>query len=218
MSYEQIAPGPAGRKLKAAITRALVTTYAENAERFDADIGDNPTTFGICVVHNLRHLIEEGVGDLESVEVLRPRNSFMLRLPHGHSLYFYKAPPGASRIEELRFDESELKLSISQENAAQLQLDLDGFLPDHTEFEADQLPNHAVVVHFGSAETGLTHAVVGAPYRTAAGGCQWAWNEPFDLLDRDELTTHDEDLAGAPAGPAFGLKLRDQADQAGRQG
>jgi hypothetical protein len=218
MSYEQIAPGRVGRQLRAAITRALVTAYAENAERYDPDIGDNPTTFGICVVHNLRHLVEEGVEDLESVEVLRPRNSFMLRLPQGRSLYFYKAPPGASRIEELRFDESELKLSISQENAAQLQLDLDGLLPDHTELEADELPAHAVVVHFGDAEAGLTHAVVGAPYRTATGACQWAWSEPFDLLDRDKLASTGEDLAGAPAGPVFGLKLRDQADEAGRQG
>lgn len=208
MSFSLIAPGARGLELKRRLVSAIDTAYTENAARYAPDdLGDNYTTFGVSITHNLRHLAELAVDGLERIEVERPQNSFRLRIDGRYALYLYKAPPAARSIRELRFDESEMKLQIAQGNADQLQLDLDGVLPSDTRLNADELPAHAVVVHFGAPETGFDFATVGAPYRTASGACEWAWSEAFELPDAAE-GQHEEEVVSPRPADDFGLRLR----------
>src|SRR3712207_7030297 len=60
-----------------------------------------------------------------------------------------------------RSDESEMRLEIARGNADQLELDLYGALPAERQLAADQLPRHAVIVHFGNSATGFDRAEIG---------------------------------------------------------
>jgi hypothetical protein len=209
MTWSEMFPDPLGTDLRRVIQRALVEVYDENIRRYaPEDLGDNNITFGVNVSQNLRFLIERDVADLDSVEVERPRNSFILRV--GRSMiHFYKAPPAVFDITALTFDESELKLELRQENAAQLSFDFtDGWSTSRA------LPSHVVVVHFGDPLGGFEHAEVGAPYSTATGGCDWAWHERFDI-DEDIDDSSAEPMEPEPkVGPGFGLQLRESREAA----
>jgi hypothetical protein len=214
MSYSLIVPGQRGERLRAGLIAAMHEAYTENVARHAPDdLGDNNTTFGVNVTHNLRFLVERVVEDDERILRRRPRNGFFLEIDGRFALYFYKAPPGTTSIRGLRFDESEMKLQIARGNADQLKLDLDGLLPAETQLRADELPRHAVIVHFGGPELGFEQAYIGAPYRTATGACEWAWYEPFDTPS-DGLAVHDDDDFPAGDNGFDDLRLRDEGDDA----
>jgi hypothetical protein len=163
-----VIPGPRGRQLRAVIVRALREVYDENSRRFaPEDLGDNNITFGVNVSQNLRFAIDRDTADLEGAAIERPRNSFVLRLKPRFSVHFYKAPPGVTDIRMVRFDESEMKLELRHENAAQLSFEFD----DAVSLSAT-IPSHVVIVHFGGPETSFQRADVGSPYSTASGGCR----------------------------------------------
>lgn len=217
MSWNDIAPGVWGHHLRLRAMRAIRDAYDENVRRFAPDdLGDNNITFGVSVTQNLRFLVEREVADLFEVTVERPRNSFVLRLPGGYWLHFYKAPPGVLDVRALRFDESEMKLEIAQENAGQLQFE---FATPESESGA-RGPKHVVVVHFGDPIAGLHRVVVGLPYATPLG-CDWAWVEPFDEdVPGDgglESRTSDQPQPDAGSG-GFGLRLRDRDDEQDAEG
>jgi hypothetical protein len=213
MSWSEVIPGPRGRELRSVIVRALHEVYDENARRFAPDdLGDNNITFGVNVSQNLRFAIDRDTADFDGVAIERPRNSFVLRLQPRFTLHFYKAPPGVTDIETLRFDESEMKLELRHENTAQLSFDFG----DAVSLSAT-IPPHVVIVHFGGPETSFQRAEVGSPFSTATGGCQWAWHERFDSQEAD--TDDGDGRARAPAPPApqgaagaLGLRLREAAD------
>src|SRR5436190_22902729 len=102
MRFNDQVPGPRGRQICRALLRAMTTAYAENAQRFDPeDLGDNNTTFGVNVVHNLRHLAELEVDGIDGVIVRRAKNSFWFEID-GRPLYIYKAPPGYTSVYGMR--------------------------------------------------------------------------------------------------------------------
>jgi|SRR5450755_1369045 len=214
MTFNELVPGPRGGQIRRALLGAMTTAYAENAQRFDPeDLGDTNTTFGVNIVHNLRHLVEIAVEGIQGVTVRRAKNSFWLEIDQ-HPLYLYKAPPGYTSVHGMRFDESDLRLEILEQNTGQLQLDLDGRGPAYA--ASVPVPRlHPVVTHFGSPEAGFSHASIGAPYKAADGGCDRSWIEPFD---DDNAAGQDDIDQRAPKSPQddhddFGLQLRDDAAQ-----
>jgi hypothetical protein len=215
MSWNSIAPGAGGHDLRLRVMRAIQDAYDENVRRFAPDdLGDNNITFGVSVSQNLRHLPEREVDGIEGVEVLRPRNSFVLRLHDRFVVHFYKAPPGIFDVRALRFDESEMKIELAQVNADQLSFTFEG-LAEAPAAAAASLPTHVVVVHFGDPIGGLHRVEVGSPYANVMGGCEWAWIEPFGLdepLDGGSPIVDDTPKPSADSG-GFGLRLREVENQ-----
>lgn len=214
MSYSLILPGPRGDTFKRRVVTAMDDVYTENVARHaPEDLGDNNTTFGVNVTHNLRFAVEQIADEIDGLEARRPRNSFQVDIDERYALYLCKAPPGVVSIRALRFDESELRVQIVEGNADQLQLDLygTGMLPPEKQLAAEELPRHAVIVHFGAPDVGFERAEIGAPYRTASGACEWAWHEPFDLPEADSKGEADrrprEDPPHKDTG-GYGLRLR----------
>jgi hypothetical protein len=226
MSFDELFPAPRGPRLRAAILRALNTAYAENAGRFaPEDLGDNNTTFGVNVVHNGRHLVELEVDGIDGVVVRRAKNSFWLEID-GRPLYIYKAPPGQSTVHGMRFDESDLRLQILEQNTEQLQFDFTTPVKANADADADATTVttpilHPVITHFGSPEAGFGHAMIGAPYKTADGGCEWSWIEPFDQADDPGLAADaaGDDRPEPPADDFEDLRIRDkEQDRQGQTG
>jgi hypothetical protein len=227
MCFDELFPAPRGPRLRAAILRALNTAYAENAGRFaPEDLGDNNTTFGVNVVHNGRYLVELEVDGIDGVVVRRAKNSFWLEVD-GRPLYIYKAPPGQSTVHGMRFDESDLRLQILEQNTEQLQFDFTtppaqaGADPEVAIVATPVL--HPVITHFGSPEAGFGHAMIGAPYKTADGGCEWSWIEPFEHGDEPFLTADaaDDDHPEPLADDFDDLRMRGdehRQDQTGEDG
>lgn len=218
MNFNELVPAPRGRQICRALLRAMTIAYAENAQRFDPeDLGDNNTTFGVNVVHNLRHLVEIEVEGIEGLIVRRAKNSFWLEID-GLPLYIYKAPPGCTSVHGMRFDESDLRLEILEQNTCQLQFDLDGHQRETT--ASIQSPRlHPVVTHFGSPEAGFTHASIGAPYKAKDGSCEWSWIEPFQEDDSDTSNTAaDDPRVPGDLGEDFALQLRDDREDESAEG
>lgn len=211
MSFLKLVPGARGGDARRRLVGAIREAYTENVARYAPDdIGDNNTTFGVSVTHNLRFLAEHAIEGLAGFAAHRPRNSFVLQIDGRYDLFFYKAPPGITSVHAMRFDESELRLEIARVNAAQLQLDLEAAVSDETSFADVRLPRHAVIVHFGDPESGFQSATIGAPYRTLDGGCEWAWEEPFDESD-EGIDGGGEDSPEEDGG-GFGLQMRRGAE------
>ena len=218
MRFNDQVPDPRGRQICRALLRAMTIAYAENAQRFDPDdLGDNNTTFGVNVVHNLRHLAELEVDGIDGVIVRRAKNSFWFEID-GRPLYIYKAPPGYTSVHGMRFDESDLRLEILEQNTDQLQFDLDGKQGDPAAaIRSPQL--HPVITHFGSPEAGFTHASIGAPYKAKDGSCEWSWIEPFEDID-DGVSDAQEADTPTPEDPGedFELRLRDKSEDQSSEG
>ena len=216
MSFHRLVPDARATRLKGLLLKALHEAYEENVARHaPEEIGDNNTTFGVNITHNLRFLVEHAVAEIDGVEPHRPRNSFYLEIDERFAVYFYKAPPGITSIHALRFDESEMKLEITKVNARQLQFDYDTEGAESRLAVSADLPTHAVIVHFGDPDMGFRSATIGAPFRAEDGGCEWAWEEPFDQPE-DGLAVADD--VGEDDGPGgFGLTLRgEEAEQVDR--
>ena len=204
MSWSDTFPDEIGDRLRITINRTLRQVYDGNVRRYDPDdIGDNNMTFAVNLTHNLRHCLEQEVSEVEEIVVYRPQNSFFLRIADCADLHFYKAQPGASSIRDLKFDESDLKLTLRNENTVQLALDLgDGY------FSSTKTLPHVVVAHFGDPIDGFGRAEVGSPYSTTAGSCDWIWHHHLEGDDGDAGYA-DRTLNPNPrTEPGFGLELR----------
>lgn len=214
MSFHRLVPGTRGTPLKSVLLEALREAYDENVARHAPDdIGDNNTTFGVNITHNLRFLVEHAVAGIDGVEPRRPRNSFYIEIDERFAVYFYKAPPGVTNIHSLRFDESEMKLEITKVNARQLQFDYNADGAESRLAISADLPTHAVIVHFGDPDSGFRSATIGAPFRAEDGGCDWAWEEPFDQPDDGFVVVDEPDEDDSSGG--FGLTLRNEEAEEG---
>lgn len=220
MSFDDLFPAPRGPRLRAAILRALTTAYTENAGRFaPEDLGDDNMTFGVCIVRNVWHLVELEVDGIDGVVARRAKNSFWLEID-GCPLYIYKARPGRSTVRGMRFDESEVRVQILEQNTYQLQFNFTPG-PADADAEVDIVATpvlHPVITHFGSPDVGFDHAMIGAPYKTADGGCEWSWIEPFEQADEPGIPANDtsNDYPEPPADDFDDLRMRESdQDQAG---
>jgi hypothetical protein len=88
-------------------------------------------------------------------------------------IYFYKAPPGARTVHDLRLDDTEIKKELSTSNGQQIALFNRGGGAGNAELA------NIVVVHYGDPIMGLEKLDVGAPY-VIADEIAWDWQERFD--------------------------------------
>lgn len=210
MSWSSIAPGPDGLELRRQLVLAVETVYAENVQRHVPDeLGDNNKTFGTNVSENLKHFVTNAARSSAIASVTRGR-SFQLHVL-GYAISFYKAPPGATSVASLSFDDSDFKQDLVQHNAtiAQRELDFESGDPAGKDPDVPQVigREHIVIAHFGSAEDGFSHAVVGAPHLTDTG-TEWKWQEAFEIA-AEEINIPNSPVLSDPAhAGGFGLRLK----------
>ncbi len=176
MNFDDLLGINRAEQLRGPILGAITDAYTENCGRFSDELGDNNLTFAVCVVHNLRHLLEEALEAEPGVTTSRPRNSFQIEIDGTLVLHFYKGGSGADAVGEMRFDESQTKLDLVNENAQQLSLIFDDEIPE----DAHRRVRHLVVVHTGTPADGLRSVHIGAPYLSPVNGLSWIWLEPLD--------------------------------------
>ncbi len=209
---------PVGRAawIREQLLGAITHAYDENCTRYAEELGDNATTFGICLFHNICFLLEQRLEGAADIAITRPDNSFVVRIDDYH-LHVYKAPPGADSIHGVRFDQSAIRLGLVEANSGQLRLKFDAT----NEQQVFRAP-HLVVVHFGDPIDGVRYVEIGAPISSDADGLGWAWVESLMNPEKsDRLATMSLDAATTPAEmvPDFGLQIIDRADanQAGER-
>jgi hypothetical protein len=158
-------------RVTATVVACAQEAYAENAARFSEELGDNNMTFATCVVHNLRHLVEESLVDEPGFRIEHPDGSFVVRSGR-HVIHLYKGRLGSDASIEIRFDQTRTKRSLVTQNTNQLSL-----FDDRT---IDLMPSgeaHVVFVHAGNELDGLRAIWVGAPVETSATSFRWLWHE-----------------------------------------
>ena len=197
MRFDEIAgPERAGR-LRQLFLGAINDAYTENVGRFSDDLGDNALTFAVCVVHNLRHMLEEALEHEPGIRIARPRNSFQVEIDARQLVHFYKGRGGAGDVGEMRFDQSRTKLELVSANADQLAMvfDEDAAMLTHCEVR------HLVVVHVGNPSDGFVDAWIGAPILSPVNGFRWLWLERLDGIGESAVSSP----AAAPALPPVWL-------------
>lgn len=175
--------GPRADELRALLCDAAAIAHTENGARHDPeDLGDDALIYGICTTHNARHVAARFVedSDLEDVAVCENGRVWWLEIQRREGaavrVYFYKAPPGAHTVWDLRLDDAEIKKELSSSNGRQIEL----FNRSGGEGNAQLL--NLIVVHYGDSVTGLEKLDVGAPYVTV-DGIAWDWYERFDRVE-----------------------------------
>lgn len=201
-SWSSLIPGPEGEALRRVLCEAATVAHTENAARFDPDeLGDDALIYGLSTTVNARHIAARAVEEHDELgqvtvcergrawwlEVQRPRLAAL-------RLFFYKAPPGASSVYDLRLDDAEIKRELSTTNGRQLEL----FNRQGGVGNVELL--NLVVLHYGEPATGLTRVDVGAPYLDG-DKIAWDWFERFD-----------ESEAEPPVGAESASSLGDDED------
>ncbi len=176
MRFDEIAGPQRAARLRRLFLDAINDAYTENVGRFSEDLGDNALTFAVCVVHNLRHLLEEALEHEPGIRFSRPRNSFQVEIDARRLVHFYKGRSGTSDVGEIRFDQSRTKLELLTANAEQLAM---VFEEDEAVLEQCQM-RHLVVVHVGNPSDGFVDAWIGAPVLSPVNGFRWLWLERLD--------------------------------------
>jgi hypothetical protein len=214
--FQRLFPFGRAAWLREQIVAAISEAYDENCRRFVEEIGDNATTFGVNLFHNICFFLEQRLGEAADIQVLRPRNSFVIEID-GFSIHVYKAPPDVHSIYGMRFDQSEIRLELVAQNTAQLSLKFEEDAA--TRLEAQ----HLVVVHFGDPLDGLDRVEIGAPMASGVNGITWDWTDSLTDPAVDETSVSSErDLSSESVTdlPDFGLQLidDDEEEQAGESG
>lgn len=176
MRFDEIAGPERASRLRQLFLGAINDAYTENVGRFSEDLGDNALTFAVCVVHNLRHMLEEALEHEPGIRITRPRNSFQVEIDARRLVHFYKGRSGAGDFGEIRFDQSRTKLELVSANAEQLSMVFD---EDEAALEQCEV-RHLVVVHVGSPSDGFVDAWIGAPVLSPVNGFRWLWLERLD--------------------------------------
>ncbi len=204
--------------LRDVFCRAAATAHTENGDRLaPEDLGDDARIYGILTSNSARFLAAQDLAarELVGVAVCERGLVWWVEIDRGLltpvQIYFYKAPPGASQIDELRLDDAEVKRQLSHSNARQLDLFNRSGAPGHPDLL------NLIIVHYGDPVAGPGKLEVGAPY---IDGNQmiWEWHERFDDAD-EQADTPSELLALGDDDDVFeGLRLvepfGDDADQA----
>lgn len=176
MRFDEIAGPERAARLRRLFLGPIRDAYTENVGRFSEDLGDNALTFAVCVVHNLRHMLEEALEHEPGIRITRPRNSFQVEIDARRLVHFYKGRRGAGDIGEIRFDQSRTKLELVSANAEQLAIVFD---EDEAALEQCEV-RHLVVVHVGNPSDGFVDAWIGAPVLSPVNGFRWLWLERLD--------------------------------------
>lgn len=180
-SWGKLIPGPQGEALRRVLCEAAAVAHTENAARFDPDeLGDDALIYGLSTTVNARHIAGRHVeehAELDRVAVCERGRAWWLEVQRpglaAMRLFFYKAPPGASSVYDLRLDDAEIKMELSTTNGRQLEL----FNRQGGVGNVELL--NLIVLHYGDPTTGLTRVDVGAPYLND-DKIAWDWFERFD--------------------------------------
>jgi hypothetical protein len=180
-SWSRLIPEPQGEALRRLLCEAAAIAHTENAARFDADeLGDDALIYGLSTTINARHIAGRNVeehDELDHVAVCERGRAWWLEVQRpglaAVRLFFYKAPPGASSVYDLRLDDAEIKRELSTTNGRQLEL----FNHQGGVGNAELL--NVIVLHYGDPATGLSKVDVGAPYLDD-DKIAWDWFERFD--------------------------------------
>ena len=171
---------PRADALRELLCKAAAVAHRENGARFDPeDLGDEALMYGLGTTINARHLAGRAIedADLDGVAVCEHGKVWWLEIQREDGTavraYFYKAPPGARTVHDLRLDDTEIKKELSTSNGQQMAL----FNRSGEEGNAELL--NILVVHYGDPVTGLEKLDVGAPY-VNGDEIAWDWYERFD--------------------------------------
>lgn len=208
--WDDLIKAPLAAELRRLLCQAARTAHIENGERFAPDdLGDDARIYGIATSNSARFLAGRAVesSQLDGVIVQERGLVWWLEIDR-HELppvrvYFYKAPPGARSVWDLRLDDAEVKRRLSASNGRQLEL-----FSRHPRAGHADLQN-VIVVHYGDPHAGPGHLDVGAPY-ISGEELAWDWCERFDLDVTDEQTASSI-LVRADDGGFQGLKLIEPA-------
>lgn len=167
---------------------AATVAHTENAARFDPDeLGDDALIYGLATTVNARYIAARAVEEhaqLGNVTVCERGRAWWLEVQRPDlaalRLFFYKAPPGASSVYDLRLDDAEIKRELSTTNGRQLEL----FNRQGGVGNVELL--NLVVLHHGDPITGLTRVDIGAPYLDG-DKIAWDWFERFDELEAEPV-------------------------------
>lgn len=209
--------GPIAQRLREILHEAANVAHTENGLRFDPEeLGDDALIYGLSTTKNARYLAAQGVDDagLEDVHVCERGRIWWLEVQRGGRpavrVYFYKAPPAARSLLDVRFDDAEIKKELGTSNGRQLEL----FNRSGEDGNAELL--NVVVVHFGDPVAGLEKLEVGAPF-IFRDEVAWDWYERFDEIEDAAAESPVEEPALGDDGKGFeGLRLvaEDEADDA----
>ena len=180
VNWDELIGGSRADALRRLLCKAAAVAHSENGARFDPeDLGDEALIYGLCATINARHLAGRAIedADLDGVAVCEHGRVWWLEIQREDGtaarVYFYKAPPNARTVHDLRLDDTEIKKELSTSNGQQIAL----FNRSGGEGNAQLL--NIVVVHYGDAVTSLEKLDVGAPYVTG-DAIAWDWYERFD--------------------------------------
>jgi len=211
--WEQLIGEHAG-VLRDVFCHAAATAHIENGDRFAPDdLGDDARIYGITTSNSARFLAARDIEarDLAGVAVCEHGLVWWVEIERTPlapvRIYFYKAPPDATRIHELRLDDAEVKRQLSRSNARQLDLFNRSGAPGHPDLL------NLIIVHYGDPVAGPGKVEVGAPY---IDGNQmiWEWYEHFDQLDAQAGSLPEISALGDDDDVFEGLRLVEPLDAA----
>jgi hypothetical protein len=188
-SWSSLIQGPEGAALRDVLCEAAAVAHTENAARFDPDeLGDDALIYGLATTINARFIAARAVeehDELGNVTVCERGRAWWLEVQRpglaALRLFFYKAPPAASSVYDLRLDDAEIKRELSTTNGRQLEL----FNRRGGVGNVELL--NLVVLHYGEPATALTRVDVGAPYLDG-DAIAWDWFERFDELGAESVS------------------------------
>jgi hypothetical protein len=204
--WDDLIKTPRAAQLRQLLSRAARTAHVENGERFaPEDLGDDARIYGIATSNSARFLAGRAIEHAQLDGVVVHERGLVWWLEIGRSelapirVYFYKAPPAARSVWDLRLDDAEVKRNLSASNGRQLELFSRHGGPGHPDLL------NLIVVHYGDPHAGPGQLQVGAPYVTD-DDLAWDWHERFDLDDSDEQTVPTQ-IVPDDRGGFDGLKL-----------
>lgn len=204
--WDELIKMPRAAELRRLLCQAARTSHIENAERFAPDdLGDDARIYGIATSNTARFLAGRAVeaAQLNGVVVQERGLVWWLEVDREGlapvRVYFYKAPPGARSVWDLRLDDAEVKRSLSKSNGRQLELFSRHGRPGHPDLL------NLIVMHYGDPHVGPGHLDVGAPYITG-DELAWNWHERFDS-DENEAAVSSGGGVPEDRGGFEGLKL-----------
>jgi hypothetical protein len=198
--------------LRDVFCRAAATAHTENGDRFAPDdLGDDARIYGITTSNSARFLAAQDLAalGLAGVAVCERGLVWWVEIDRAPlapvQIYFYKAPPGATRIDELRLDDAEVKRQLGRCNARQLDLFNRSGAPGHPDLL------NLIIVHYGDPVAGAGKLDVGAPY---IDGNQmiWEWHERFDQIDAQAGSSPGISALGEDDDVFEGLRLVEPLD------
>lgn len=194
-SWDESIAGSRGATLRELLCKAAAVSHRANGARFEPEqLGDDGLMYGLATTTNARHLAARAVeaADLDGVAVCERGKVWWLEIQRDDGtavrVYFYKAPPGARIVHDLRLDDTEIKKELSTSNGQQIAL----FNRSGGEGNAEL--TNIVVVHYGDPIMGLEKLDVGTPYVNGEE-IAWDWYERFD----DDAESGDSTVPAAPS-------------------